>query len=276
MAQPRGGRDTPGIAHHSHGAVALQDNALVLSVDFRINAPLPHKLQGLLHQHNLLIKAWLELYGVSWPGLADGFVDALPCYYPREARVSPHPLPSFAYCTQMKHTQPCRKTLGEKTGCLDSRSSFLVPCMALRRSRPSAQKTLAKTLSGRSCILASASCGFRVAADAEGFFAFGTFFFGVFRALAAFCRFALGAVSTAFALRLPLSVFGIVMSPVPQLNYYIPYTADAVKSKSGLCLSLRRRAACVLSNMLQTCALTWSYFGHVPANISSVPAAYEQ
>lgn len=66
-----------------------------------IEAELPNKLQGLLHQHDLLIEPWLELYSVAWLGLADGVIDGLASHYPGEAGVAAHPLPSSADCTQM-------------------------------------------------------------------------------------------------------------------------------------------------------------------------------
>lgn len=92
--------NTPGVAHDSHGAVALQNHVLVLP-PANIVAWLPNKFQGLLHQHDLLIEPWLELYSVAWVGLADGVIDGLTSHYPGEAGIAAHPLPSFADCTQM-------------------------------------------------------------------------------------------------------------------------------------------------------------------------------
>ena len=93
-------RTTPSVAHDSHGAIALQYHVLVLP-PANIEAKLPNKLQGLLHQHDLLIEPWLELYSVAWVGLADSVINGLASHYPGEAGVAAHPLPSSADCTQM-------------------------------------------------------------------------------------------------------------------------------------------------------------------------------
>ena len=132
--------------------------------------------------------------------------------------------------------------------------------MALRRSRPSAQNTFAKTLSGRSCsagtLLASPLHSLCVAVAADLLFTFTAFAFGVFGALDALCRFALGAVSHVFPLRLPVLAFGIIDTiPVQnsQLLSCLPVILSRMRQsqmeKEAACVPLRH-AAGMCSHML--------------------------